>query len=101
MKVGRVIGRVVLSQSVFPKPGGSLRIVQPLGRRDLETQNSGSKTFFSKAPALVVYDELGAQEGDLIGITEGGEAMRPFDFPMPVDAYCACLLDQVKVKISD
>lgn len=96
MKVGRVIGRVVLSQSLFPKPGGSLRIVQPLGRADIE--NPQQDKFASKAPALVVYDELGAQEGDLIGIVEGGEAMRPFDFPMPVDAYNACLFDQVKVR---
>lgn len=96
MKVGRVIGRVVLSQSLFSKPGGSLRIVQPLDRADIENPQAGR--FFSKAPALVVYDELGAQDGDLIGIVEGGEATRPFDLPMPVDAYNVCLFDQVKVR---
>lgn len=99
MKIGRVIGKVVLSQSLFPKPGGRLVMVQPLARADLE--NSAAAKIVSTAPSLVVYDELGAQEGDLIGITEGGEATRPFDFPMPVDAYCACLFDKVTIKHRD
>lgn len=95
MKVGRVIGKVVLSQSLFPKPGGRLVVVQPVGRADID--KSAKKIVV--APSLVVYDELGAQEGDLIGITEGGEATRPFDYSMPVDAYCACLFDKVTVTL--
>lgn len=97
MKVGRVIGKIVLSQSLFPKPGGRLVMVQPLSRADLDK----SAKQIAAAPSLVVYDELGAQEGDLIGITEGGEATRPFDCPMPVDAYCACLFDKVTVTLKD
>lgn len=103
MKVGYVIGRVVLSQSLFPRSGGSLRLVQPLERRDIEALSAGKGVgkFFCKSPSLIVYDELGAQEGDLIGIVEGGEAMRPFDSPMPIDAYNACLFDKVNVRIKD
>lgn len=96
MKIGRVIGKVVLSQSLFPKPGGRLLLVSPLARADLE--KDAPLKVISSAPSLVVYDELGAQEGDLIGITEGGEATRPFDFPMPVDAYCACLFDAITIR---
>jgi hypothetical protein len=40
-----------------------------------------------------VYDELGANVGQQIGISEGREAACPFPKPTPVDAYCAVLID--------
>jgi ethanolamine utilization protein EutN len=48
---------------------------------------------------LVILDELGAGQGQKIGVTEGVEAMMPF-FPnkKPLDAYCACLLDTINVN---
>ncbi len=48
---------------------------------------------------IVILDELGAGQGQKIGVTEGVEAMMPF-FPnkKPLDAYCACLLDTIKVN---
>jgi len=45
-----------------------------------------------------VFDELGAGPGAVIGISEGREAANPFGKSRtPVDAYCACLLDQLNV----
>ena len=45
---------------------------------------------------LVAYDKLGVGRGDLVGLSEGGEAANPFGKTLtPVDAYCACLIDQL------
>ena len=46
----------------------------------------------------MIYDDLGAGVGGRIGFSEGGEAAAPFHpKKKPVDAYCACILDQVVV----
>ena len=47
--------------------------------------------------SLVVFDELGAGVGQIIAVSEGGEATMPF-WPrrMPIDAYCAAILDHVQ-----
>ena len=46
----------------------------------------------------MVYDRLGAGAGHLIGIGEGREAANPFGkTKTPVDAYCACLIDQISI----
>ena len=43
--------------------------------------------------SLVVYDNLGADLGHVIGFTESAEASAPFDQPTPVDAYNAAIID--------
>jgi ethanolamine utilization protein EutN len=46
---------------------------------------------------VVVFDNLGAGPGALIGFSEGREAANPFGKDKtPVDAYCACLLDRIE-----
>ena len=48
---------------------------------------------------VVVYDNLGAGPGSLIGLSEGREAANPFGkTKTPVDAYCACLIDQYRLS---
>ena len=48
------------------------------------------------ADTLVVWDDLGAGEGSLIALSEGGEAAQPFRPDLkPIDAYCAAILDNV------
>ena len=48
---------------------------------------------------LVIFDNLGAGNGHRIGFSEGGEAAAPFHPERkPVDAYCACILDQVQIN---
>ena len=48
---------------------------------------------------LVILDELGAGVNSTIGVSEGVEAMMPFQpSKKPIDAYCACILDTIHVK---
>jgi microcompartment protein CcmK/EutM len=48
---------------------------------------------------VVIFDNLGAGNGSRVGFSEGGEAAQPFQpEKKPVDAYCACILDQVIVR---
>ncbi|WP_231749851.1 EutN/CcmL family microcompartment protein [Tautonia plasticadhaerens] len=69
-----------------------LLVVVPMPR---EAITDGSP---ERGEELVVFDELGAGPGAIIGISEGREAANPFGkAKTPVDAYCACLLDQLNV----
>ena len=92
MKVGRVIGSVVLCESLAELRGARWLIVCPLGAKELATPDT---LLLNRDAGVVVYDQLGAHTGDLIGYTEGGEAARPFNEPTPVDAYCAAILDRI------
>jgi ethanolamine utilization protein EutN len=52
----------------------------------------------ARGEEVVVFDELGASPGALIGLSEGREAANPFGrTKTPVDAYCACLIDSISV----
>ena len=85
--MGTVIGRVTLS----------VRSPKYTGERLLLTLPWKTDTFSGAEkydPAIVVYDELGAGVGDTIAISEGREAACPFEKPVPVDAYCAALVDE-------
>lgn len=95
MRVGRVIGKLVLSEHVPEYRGGRWLVVSPCGREELKHPE---EVRISRQPSVVVYDDLGASEGDLIGFTEGGEATRPFDHPMPIDSYNCCLLDKLNLE---
>lgn len=47
---------------------------------------------------VVAFDLLGAGPGSLIGLSEGREAANPFGkTKTPIDAYCACLIDQISI----
>ena len=92
MRIGKVIGTVVLSRSHPTLKGATLKIAVPL---DLEHLIGKSN---NESEGLVVYDEFGAGHGSQIAISEGGEAAQPFypDFK-PVDAYNAAILDTVEI----
>jgi ethanolamine utilization protein EutN len=92
MRLGHVIGRVTLSQQDPSYQGGRFLLVQPLSK----AQFAGAPMLpLAKGSSLVVYDNLGAGVGNLIGFTEGAEASAPFDRPTPVDAFNAALIDQI------
>ena len=91
MRIGTVIGRVTLSVRRKEISGERLLLVLPWRRETL----SGAEKF---DPAIVVYDQLGANVGQNIAISEGSEASRPFPTPTPVDAYCAALVDDIFYK---
>ena len=94
MRIGKVVGRVTLSQSYHALIGGRFVIVEVQDRFALAGQPRKSKE------SLVAYDNIGATDGDLIAFAESREACMPF-YPekiVPLDAYNAAILDRVDVK---
>ena len=94
MRIGKIIGNLTLSRW-HPTLGGAIyRLAVPLTLNDLAGRTPGA------GEAIVVYDELGAGDGSLIAISEGGEAAQPF-YPTqkPVDAYNAALLDDIQLHL--
>jgi len=93
MRIGKVIGNLCLNLCDPALVGGRFLIVEVQDRFSLAAQQRKSKE------SLVVYDHIGAQEGDLIAFTESREAAMPF-YPekrVPIDAYNAAILDRVVV----
>ena len=93
MRAGLVIGTVTLSRRHESLAGGRFLIVQPQGGAALTGREPPT------AEPVVAYDELNPGLGALVGISEGREAAMPFHpRPVPVDAYCAAVLDTVQVE---
>jgi ethanolamine utilization protein EutN len=93
MRIGKVIGRVVLTQTYDTLVGGRFLLVEVQDRFSLTGKPRKS------TETLVVYDHLGAHDGDLIAFTESREATMPF-YPekrVPLDAYNAAILDQIQI----
>jgi ethanolamine utilization protein EutN len=96
MRIGKVIGKIILNPQEKELVGGRFLIVEVQDRFSLAQQPRKSKE------SLVVYDNLGAGEGDLIGFTESREATMPF-YPerrVPIDALNAAILDSVVIEKS-
>ncbi|MGN6555276.1 MAG: EutN/CcmL family microcompartment protein [Verrucomicrobiota bacterium] len=94
MRLGTVIGRVTLSQTVPALEGGRWLVVSPF-TRDHFQRGTETPAGMSKDPSLVVYDDLGGGVGQTIGFVEGAEATAPFDAPTPLDASNAALVDEI------
>lgn len=90
MRIARVIGKVTMNQKLPEVQPGSYLVVRTCNRGTLAGKNEGN------AETLVMFDSLGAGEGDLVGLVEGREAAAPF-YPekVPFDAYNACILDNI------
>jgi len=78
LRIAQVIGRVTLNIQDPSYKGGRWLLANPL-----------DATQFT----LVTYDDLGAGEGDIVGVVEGAEATAPFDFPIPIDAITVAIFD--------
>ena len=92
MRIAEIIGRVTLSREHPSLRNARLVIGLPMTRSALMEGSS------ERGEEVVIFDELGAGPGALIGLSEGREAANPFGkAKVPVDAYCACLLDRVDV----
>ena len=94
MRIGHVIGRVTLNQQDPALSGGRFLLVNPVATEYLNTACQ-SPPPISKLPTIVVYDNMGAGPGDIIGFVEGGEATAAFDFPIPIEALNIAFLDQI------
>jgi microcompartment protein CcmK/EutM len=92
MRIAEVIGRVTLSRAHPSLKGGRFVIALPMPREALVEDSS------KRGEEVIVYDDLGASPGSLIGLSEGGEAANPFrPDKKPIDAYCAFLIDQINL----
>jgi microcompartment protein CcmK/EutM len=92
MRIAEVVGRVTLSRFLPQLKGGRFLIALPL---PLAALQEGSP---DRGEDIVVYDVLGGGVGSVIGVSEGREAANPFGkTKTPVDAYCACLIDQLSM----
>jgi ethanolamine utilization protein EutN len=93
MRLGYVRGTLTLTPSIDAYQGRRLVVVEPVTMENLRAKNGkgGGK-------ALIAVDELGAHEGQMVAFTEGREAANPFwPASVPVDAYCALIVDSVDV----
>ncbi len=90
MRVAEVIGRVTLARSLPSLKGALFVIALPLPRAAIEGES------ITRGEEVVAYDDLGASPRGWIGLSEGREAANPFgSAKTPIDAYCACLIDQI------
>jgi microcompartment protein CcmK/EutM len=97
MRIGKVVGRVTLNRAYETLAGGRFLIVEVQDRFALRGEARRSRE------TLVVYDHLGAGDGETIALAESREACMPF-YPekrVPIDAYNAAILDRVVVPSTE
>lgn len=97
MKLGTVIGRVTFSRVAPMLEGGRWLLVAPFTREQYRRGTNQPSTL-PEEPTPVVYDNLGGGVGQTIGYIEGREAAQPFASPIPIDAVCAALVDEIFYK---
>jgi len=93
VRIGKVVGRVCLSPLYDTLVGGRFLIVEVQDRHVLSGRPRQT------TESLVMYDHLGAGDGELVAFSESREACMPF-YPekrVPIDAYCSAILDHVQV----
>ncbi|MCD8482938.1 MAG: ethanolamine utilization protein EutN [Verrucomicrobia bacterium] len=90
--MGKIIGRVTMSKVDASFVGARFLVAVPAGPED--APDYAPLTPLPLGSSFVVYDNLGATVGDLIGYTDGGEAAAPFVEDTPCDAYNAAILDR-------
>lgn len=93
MRFAKVIAKVVLARQTPEILAGSYLLVRTANRGTLAGKNGGNDE------EVVMYDDLGAREGDCVGLVEGAEATNPFrPRKVPYDACNACILDNVNFR---
>ena len=94
MRIAQVIGRVTLNVQDPSYKGGRWLMCNPL---DASSYNTAcvKRPPLSAQSSFVTYDNLGAGEGDIVGIVEGAEATAPFDFDIPIDAITVAIFDSL------
>jgi len=95
MRIGQVIGKVTMSIQEKAFHGGRWLVVNPVDTEQINTCISQPPSL-TKQASLIIYDNIGAGEGDIIGFVEGAEATAPFDGPTPIDAISLAIFDTLK-----
>jgi len=94
MRLGIVRGSLVLNQAVPSLLGTRMVIVEPVTARNLELNNG-----LGGGKALIAVDRLGSGIGRMVGFVEGRTAANPFSpVDVPIDAYCALIVDQIEFQ---
>lgn len=92
MRIAEVIGRVTLSRAHPALRGARFVVTLPMPAAALAGDSP------KRGEEVIAYDDLGASPGSIIGLSEGAEAANPFrPDKKPIDAYCACLIDQINL----
>jgi microcompartment protein CcmK/EutM len=92
VRIGKVIGQVTLNRSYAKFRGARLLVVKPYTMEVLRQEAETSDE------TIIVWDQLSATDGDIVGFSEGREGAMPFvPDKVPVDAYLSCILDDVNV----
>ncbi len=92
MKIGHIIGRVTFGHKLDSYKGGRFFLVLPATREQLLRD---SLEPLPKGNSLVMFDDLGADIGDRVAFSEGGEACMAFCDETPVDAYNCMILEKL------
>ena len=94
MRIAKIIGNVTLNQAHPSYQGASLKVAVPLSLDNLLDEQ-----IELRSDVEIIWDELGAGNGNLIAMAEGPEACRPFrPEKKPVSAYNAAILDDIEVQ---
>ena len=93
MRLGIVRGHVTLNSAVEAYRGRTLVVLEPVTMENLRARNG-----LGGGKSLVAVNALGAADGQMVAFTEVQEAANPF-WPdaVPVDAYCALIVDAIDV----
>lgn len=97
MRIGHVIGKVTMHTQEDSLSGARWLLVNPVDTKQLNTCIRKTPAITGQA-TLVIYDILGAGEGDIIGFVEGAEATAPFDQPTPIDAISLAIFDTLSYQ---
>jgi microcompartment protein CcmK/EutM len=97
MRIAQVIGRVTLNLQDSSLKGGRWLMCNPVDARHLNTA-CRTRPPLSKESTLVTYDNLGAVEGDIVGVVEGAEATAPFDHDIPIDAITVAIFESLSYQ---
>jgi microcompartment protein CcmK/EutM len=97
MRVAQVIGRVTLNLQDPSFKGGRWLMVNPLdaGQFNGACQQPPQ---LSAQQSLIAYDNIGAGDGDIVGIVEGAEATAPFDYSIPIDAITVAIFESLSYE---
>ena len=90
-----IIDQITLNQSYETLVGKQFLLVA------IQNQFSLAGKVYKSTETLVCYDHLGANEGDLIAVSENRETCMPF-YPerrVPLDAYNSAILDRVVIEL--
>ena len=102
MRVARVIGVVTLSRQLPDMRPGQYLVLEALDAQALGGLAQHAPRRTPMPESLVAFDQLGAGVGQIVAVSEGREAAMPF-YPgrVPLDAYCAAILDQVELTVRE